>query len=290
MKMKNSVNPFSISLFIFCLIFSSLSFGQDKVLLLSGEVKEGKVTGITEKIVKFRYQGEDFDYEIEKTKISKITFASGRVEVFNNQNNPSSKNPNPQSGSTDNYGNKNKIAVLPFEFVTNEPGMTLESMRILIQTNTANIVKKEYKLLSLQDPLTTNSILSKNNITHENFASYSPEEIAQLLEVEFVILGLINIVNEGSSTYGSSVQSYKENTNAQNNSGNKKTTSTAVSSGNSKTKTNYDTTVDFRLFNDKGESLYSESRHAFGSSIDSYRSSIEYMVKRTPFGSKYGKK
>ena len=70
-------------------------------------------------------------------------------------------------------------------------------MRILIQTNTANIVKKEHKLLSLQDPLTTNSIMSKNNITHEKFAGFSPEELAQILEVEFVILGLVNIVNEG---------------------------------------------------------------------------------------------
>jgi hypothetical protein len=48
--------------------------------------------------------------------------------------------------------------------------------------------------------------------------------------------------------------------------------------------------VDFRMFNDRGENLYSESRHAFGTGIDAYQRSIEYMVKRTPFGSKYGKK
>jgi hypothetical protein len=40
--MKNPVIPIAISVFILCLIFRSLSFGQDKVLLLKGEIKEGK--------------------------------------------------------------------------------------------------------------------------------------------------------------------------------------------------------------------------------------------------------
>jgi hypothetical protein len=44
------------------------------------------------------------------------------------------------------------------------------------------------------------------------------------------------------------------------------------------------------LFNDRGENIYSESRHAFGTNIDAYKGSIEYMARRTPFGSKYGKK
>jgi TolB-like protein len=239
-----------------------------------------------------RYPGEEFDYEIDKKTVNKIEFASGRVEVINPQSGTASASTKSVQGPAGNADTHNKIAVLPFEFISNDPGMTVESMRTLTQNNTANIIKKEYGLLTLQDPLTTNAILGKNNINHENAASFTPGEIAQLLGVEFVVFGTVNIVNKGSSTVGSSVGTYKEkeNNTYNNNSDNRKTTGTAVSTGSSTTTVNYDTMVDFRMFNDRGENIYSESRHAFGTNIDAYKGSIEYMVKRTPFGSKYGKK
>jgi hypothetical protein len=282
------------TLFLTITIFAfvaSVSFAQDKITLLSGEVKQGKITGITETVIKLRYPSEDFDYEIDKKSVAKIEFSSGRTEIINNQGPLIPTSPKP-SGPIGTYDAHNKIAVLPFEFVTNDPGMTVESMRTLTQNNTANIVKKEYGLLTIQDPITTNAILAKNNINHGNISGFAPEELAHLLGVEFVIFGMVNIVNNGSTTQGSSVASYKEkeNNNSQGNSDNKNSAGTAVVSTSSSTKIDYDTTVDFRLFNDRGENLYSESRHSFGSSIDSYRGSIQYMVRRTPFGSKYGKK
>lgn len=290
--MKYLFNKVSPLVFVVLFVFISSSFAQDKITLLSGEVKEGKITGITDTVIKLRYAGEDFDNEIGKKNVAKIEFSSGRVEIINSQSAGQSKVPNVQTVPSGDFSSRNKIAVLPFEFVTNDPGMTVESMRILTQNNTANIVKKEYGLLSLQDPMTTNAILTKNNINHSNISGFAPNEIAQILGVEFVIFGMVNIVNKGSTTHGSTVTSYKEkeSNNSQNNNDKKNSAGTAVSSNSSSTKVNYDTTVDFRLFNDRGENLYSESRHAFGSSIDSYTGSILYMVRRTPFGSKYGKK
>lgn len=281
--------------FLTIIILVSLVYGtlaQDKVILLSGEVKEGKVSGISETLIKLRYPGEDFDYEIDKKTVAKIEFASGRVEVVNAMSGSAAPSPRASSGPVGSVDTHNKIAVLPFEFVTNDPGLSVEPMRNLTQNSTANIIKKEYGLLTLQDPLTTNAILGKNNINHENAASFTPGEIAQLLGVEFVVFGTVNIVNKGSSTVGSSVGTYKEkeSNTYNNNSDNRKSTGTAVSTGSSTTTVNYDTMVDFRLFNDRGENLYSESRHAFGTNIDAYKGSIEYMVRRTPFGSKYGKK
>lgn len=290
--MKEVLKKISLLMIIILMAMGTKSFAQDKITLLNGEVKSGKITGITDEVIKLRYPGEDFDYEIGKIKIAKIEFASGRVEIINSQSGTGFQEPKKQPASAGNTDSQNKIAVLPFEFVTNDPGMTVESMRTLTQNNTANIVKKEYGLLTLQDPITTNAILAKNNISHNNISGFAPEELAHLLGVEFVIFGMVNIVNNGSTTQGSSVASYKEKekNNSQGNSDNKNSAGTAVVSTSSSTKIDFDTTVDFRLFNDRGENLYSESRHAFGSSIDSYRGSIQYMVRRTPFGSKYGKK
>ena len=291
-----SMKCISIKFVFFVIAIFMASYGrslaQDKITLLNGEVKVGKITGITDVIIKLRYPGEDFDYEIGKKTIGKIEFASGRIEIINEKQLSTSDETDKQIGPVGDIGTHNKIAVLPFEFVTNDPGLAVEPMRNFTQQNTANIIKKEYASLSLQDPLTTNALLGKNNINHENASTFTPAEIAQLLGVEFVVFGTINIVNKGSSTYGSSVGTFKEkeNKSSQSNSNNKKTTGIALGSSSSTTTINYDTMVDFRLFNDRGESLYSESRHAFGTNIDAYKGSIEYMVRRTPFGSKYGKK
>ncbi len=268
---------------------------NDVVVLVSGDRKEGKVTGISESHVKFRYPGEEFDYEFAKGEIAQIEFASGRVEKFAPASAGDGSMATAPSGPKSNPGSSpdrhNKIAVLPFEFVSNDPGMSPESMRTLIQSTTSNLVRDEYRTLTLQDPMTTNAVLGKNNINHQNMASYTPDELAAILGVEYVIYGTVNITNKGASTYGSAGTTYKEKENNTYNS-NKSSTNTkgsAFSSSNSTTTINYDTTVDFRMFNDRGDNLYSQSRHVFGTLVDAYKDGISYMVKRTPFGSKYGK-
>ncbi|GAA0880946.1 hypothetical protein GCM10009119_39160 [Algoriphagus jejuensis] len=55
---------------------------NDIVVLSNGEMKEGKVTGVTDSKIKFRYAGEELEYEFSKSQISKIEFGSGRVETF----------------------------------------------------------------------------------------------------------------------------------------------------------------------------------------------------------------
>lgn len=265
---------------------------SDVVILINGERKEGKITGITSSQIKFRYAGEEFDYEFEKAEVAKIEFASGRVETFGAQavaqTSTPSRNPNP-AGGPDTH---NKIAVLPFEFVSNDTGMTPESMSKLVQNTTANIVRDEYKTLTLQDPLTTNAILAKSNVTQNNITSFTPDEIAAMLGVEFIVFGTLSITNKGTSTSGSAGTSYKEKESStySNDKSSSNTKGGIFSTSSSSTTIEYDTTVDFRLFNDRGENLYSQSRHVFGTSVDSYKGGIEYMVRRTPFGSKYGKK
>lgn len=288
---------FSFCLFVILICSWHLVHAQvksDVLILLNGERKEVKVTGVNDTHIKFRYPGEEFDNEISKTELSQVEFASGRVEKFGNTAPVGSAGT--KAVGTDNHGSSpdrhNKIAVLPFEFVSNDPGMSPESMSKVVQNATSNIVKGEYRTLTLQDPMTTNAILAKNNIDHGNIAGYTPDELGEILGVEYVIFGTVNITNKGTSTFGSAGTTYKEKETSTY-SGNKsedRTKGSGFTTSSSSTTIEYDTSVDFRMFNDRGDNLYSESRHVFGTTADAYKGGIEYMIKRTPFGSKYGKK
>jgi len=284
----------SIGLILMALFLAtSLVFAQakpDVLTLNSGERKEGKVTGVTETTVKFRYNGEDFDYEIAKKDLSQIEFSSGRVEKFSTGQSMTGTSATSNPGSSPDR--HNKVAVLPFDFISNDPGMQSASMKTLTQNSTANFVKGEYGTLTLQDPMTTNALLAKNNVAGDNLASFTPVELAQLLGVEYIIYGTVNITNKGTSTYGSAGTTYsqKETSTYDQNKSTDKTKGGAYTASSSTTTVNYDTSVDLRMFNDRGDNLYSQSRHVFGTEADAYKSGVEYMLKRTPFGSKYGKK
>lgn len=271
---------------------ASSSFSQvkmDVLTLNTGDKKEGKVTGITETTVKFRYPEEDFDYEISKKDISQIEFASGRVEKFSSGESVTGTMPAANPGSSPDR--HNKIAVLPFDFISNDPGLQSESMSNLSQSTTANFVKSEYSSLTLQDPITTNAILGKNNVNRNNISEFTPVEIAQLLGVEYIIYGTVNITNKGTATYGSTGTSFNQKQTATygNSKSEDRTKGGVYSSSSSTSLIQYDTSVGIRMFNDRGDNLYSQSRHVFGTAIDNYKNGIQYMLKRTPFGSKYGK-
>lgn len=286
---------------IFLIAFSSSfeSIAQEKVDLIvmtNGEIKQGKVTGVTSETIKFKYSGEELEYELAKGDISKIQFASGRVEEFSKSAleaaSPPAASAMPSANAPANDPDRhNKIAVLPFDFITND-NMDTESMRNLTQNSAANDIREQYQTLELQDPMITNATLAKNNVNFDNLKSYTPSEIAVLLGVEYVVYGTVHITNKGTTTYGGVGTTYNEKDTKSKEKGNsvERTKGSSYTSANSSTTVEYDTSVDLRLFNDQGKNLYSDSRHAFGNSIDAYEGSLSYMIKRTPFGAKYGKK
>lgn len=293
--MKAYKRVFYVLFLIFAMGFSQNHevFAQEKIdvlFLKSGEKKEGKVTGITTSHVKFRYIGEEFDYEIPKTDLAKIQFSSGREEVFEVVDTGATVSTIPAPANAADA--HNKIAVLPFQFISNDPSMDANSLSNLAQNTTANSIREQYGNLILQDPVTTNALLAKKNIDQSNITTMTPTEVANLLGVEYVVYGTVNLTNKGASTYGSSGTTYKEREKTDYNRGksDERTKGSAFTSSSSSTTIEYDTSVDFRLFNNQGTNLYSDSRHVFGSEVNSYENGINYMIKRTPFGSKYGKK
>jgi hypothetical protein len=283
--MKKSVLK-NIVFFVILLCSVITVSAQDKVdtvVMLNGEKKEGKVVSVKDDAIKFVYKGEALEYEFKKSEINVIVFASGRTEVINKGGNSSIA-----SSQVPATGRKGKIAILPYEFITNDPSLNANSMAEQLQAESYLSVKENTSGLELQDPITTNSLLAKNNITHANLKSISPTEMATLLGVENVLYGIANVTNKGTSSYGSGVTSYNDKE-TQNKEGRKETTKSsgsAYNSNNATTMINYDTKINLNIYNDKGANLYSESRNSFGTGFDAYHATINYLIKRCPFGVK----
>jgi TolB-like protein len=272
-------------------------YGQDAVdtiHMLDGGEKKGKVTGVGASEISFVYAGEDLTYEISKSEIHKIDFASGRTEIINKlQSNAgqaqamASMAAAPPALSA--AERKNKLAVLPFAVTTNDEGISPEELGNRVQTDCIGAFRDEVHMLDIQDPMTTNAMLAKNNISPETIRSLTPQEMAEALGVEYVVYGSMSLTNKGTNTYGSGVTTYKEKNDRKYDDDSRKdrTKGTAISSGSSSTTIEYDERVELSIYNDKGESVYSDSKRPFGSGMDGYTSSLKFLVKRTPFGSKY---
>lgn len=269
---------------LFCTVISvSAQDKVDTVIMLNGEKREGKVVSVKDNAIKFVYKGEGLEYEFKKSDINVIVFASGRTEVINK-----GTNTEVASSGVTSTGRKGKIAILPFEFITNDPSLNTNSMAEQLQAESYLSVKENTYGLELQDPITTNSLLAKNNITLTNLKSISPTEMAKLLGVENVLYGIANVTNKGTSSYGSGVSTYNDKE-TQNKEGRKETTKSsgsAYNSNNATTMINYETKINLNIYNDKGANLYSESRNSFGTGFDAYHATINYLIKRCPFGSK----
>lgn len=272
-----------ICLVLFLLLgYKAFAQGIDKVIMVNGDTKEGKVLAVTDTGIKFAFKGETLEYEIKKSDISRIVFASGRVEIV------SSKAPQNPIGNTTDVDRTGKIAILPVDYSSGENTGTIESMRTRIQSDAIKSIKQNTTTLQVQDPMTTNSLLSAKNIKPDQLTSLTPHDMAVLLGVEYVVYTSVNIANKGASTFGSNTTIYnsKETTNKNASKNTTKNTGSDTAINSSTTTLQYETHVSLSMYNDKGANVYSESRQSFGSGLDAYVASLNYLIKRCPFGTK----
>ncbi|MCM5661942.1 hypothetical protein [Galbibacter mesophilus] len=282
--MKNS---FLKAFFTVLLVFSAVSsWAQEKVdmvIMTNGDIKEGKVTHIASDAISFVHQGEDLEYDIAKSDIQQIKFSSGRIEKFNA---PAATNSgittvNPAAGDS-----KNKVAILPFVIVSNDNTIQPDMFSVQVQNDCANILRDEaVHGVKVQDAMTTNALLARNNIDRNNVATMLPAELAKMLGVEYVLYGNAEVLNKGTTNYGSAGTTYKEKD--KDDRSRKETKGSVFTSTSSSSLTTYDVKLDLKIFNNQGNNIYAESRHPFGIGIDAYHSGLKYMLKRCPFGPKY---
>lgn len=243
----------------------------DKVVMTNGEEKVGQVTEIGDTFVKFVYKGETLSYTLKKEDINKIQFASGRVEFFTEVK-PSTST---TQGSTDTNGplqdHHNIVAVLPITYI-GLGGSHDDKMGMKAQSDCYNLLKKNAKQFNIQDPMTTNALLSKQGINESTIMSNLPAELANLLSVEYVVFATITVNSTGATTTGGGYYSEKDK--------GKKTTGYNV--GSSSTSENFSTNVDMKIYTDQGQNVFAQSHESVWPSQDAYTMTLQYLIKRTP--------
>ncbi len=247
---------------------------EDTIFLSDGTQKKGKVLSVDDQSVKFSHVGEDAQYEIKKSSISKILFASGRDEIFSVSNPAPDNEQKSFSGTVQRSGSK--LAVLPFEIASNDQGLTTDVMRREVQQACSDAIRAQAKNIAVQDNHTTNAALSKAGISLSEIANHTPNELATLLGVDYVVLGVYDIENKGTSTYGSGIASYDSKQKGDKEKG-------SVSQSNSSfSQINYDTKVQMAIYDNQGQQLFSDTRKPFIGNIDSYKGALKTLAKRMP--------
>jgi len=258
----------------------------DIILKLSGEELAGKVTEVSDEDVKFSYAGETLVYKIKKSDILKITFSSGRIEVVNKAPEapaaaPGNAAPGSGSGPFGMEEHHNKVAILPFTYIKDDQ-TTADELGVKVQNECFAFLSKHAGVLNILDPRTTNARLIKAGVTRENVKGYTMEEICVILGVEFVVEGMVVIDRGAQSTSQYGNMKTTDSYNSKNNSG---TYRTSGSSGSTSTQY-YINNVTIGVYNDKGNTLYSQERKSLLNLQGEYRSALDYLLKRTPIYSK----
>lgn len=267
-----------VLVFILFLAIHSFSIAQEKTDLIvktNGEEVKCKVTEVTETEVKFTYAGESVVYTVSKADIARIVFASGRTEVFNGggQAAPATAG----GGSSD---SRNKVAILPITYIMNGQ-RAVHELSEKVQQETFAYMQKHAGIYQYQDPRTTNALLIKAGVTVETVKGFTPDEICKILGVEYTIEGIMTLDPKSQTSYQSSNYNSKDSYNKQ---GNNRTNYSGSTSSTSMQ--NYQTTMMLSVFNEKGNTVFSQERTSFWSTRDAYKSTLEYLLKKTPLYSK----
>jgi hypothetical protein len=248
---------------------------EDIIFLADGSQKKGKVVSISDDVIKFSYTGEEVQYELKRKAINKIVFANGREESF--QNFSTSQVNNELANS--NLGQKdqgNRLAVIPFEIVSNDQALATDAMRREIQQTCIDAMRSRALSFQIQDPRTTNSALTKAGIGLADIANHVPDELAKLLDVDYVVLGSYEIENKGSSSFGSGTATYNNKNQDNKNKG------SVVQSNSSFTTINYNTKVQMSIYDSSGKQLFSDTRKPLFGGLDSYKGALKTLAKRIP--------
>jgi hypothetical protein len=259
---------------------------HDVVVKANGDELTGEVLEIGDSTVRFTYAGEKLVYNIKKSDIQKITYTSGRVENFAKSTPPASNaSPAPAVQTVPDEQRHNKVAILPFTFLK-DGQTTAQEVSAEVQNECYAFLSKHSGVYTVDDPRNTNVKLNRAGITKATIMNYTMDEICKVLGVEYVVDGMVSQNSTTQSTYGnvSYNAKVKDDNNIKSNSN--KTTASASGSSYSSTSQNYQSTTDMKIYNDKGDVIYSQNRTSFWSDGDAYKSTIEYLLKRSPLYSK----
>jgi hypothetical protein len=172
---------------------------------------------------------------------------------------------------------ENKVAILPITYIGEGNDIKLEQMRYSLQNIAHRCLQEGAIELKFQDPAETNALLLRNGVKESNFREFTPKELAEILQVEYVLIGMVSQETEGLITVSNSSRSFTSKEYHNNRVRNERNNST-----NTRTSQDVNTTVDLVIYNDKGDKIYSKSRRSLLSNMDTYKAGLQYLLKRTP--------
>lgn len=245
----------------------------DRVIFMNGQLKEGKITEIGSTEVKFQFRNETLVYSFRKADIHRIEFASGRVETI-------TEKATPESIALKKQAAENKVAVLPMPFIGDRNSTSLEEMKFRLQEMAIEYFQKQAHELVFLEPSVINSILRKNNISEERIKDYNPTELAEILGVEYLIIGNVTQLNGNTTTLTNNSSTAERKIKGGGNGLEVKEKNNGSSFSN--TSENIQTDVAISIFNDKGEKIFSRSRHSLLSTPEAYKNALYFLLKKTP--------
>ncbi|TDX11418.1 hypothetical protein [Flavobacterium sp. S87F.05.LMB.W.Kidney.N] len=275
-----SKKPLLIILMLFTVAFSFAQGGKklDKIIKRDYQVIECTISKMSDKTVEYSLPGETLVISLDISQIARIDFASGRSQTFD----VSSGNSSPSSGSstiTASEMKPNTIAVLPVPYVNSDTQESSGDMAKFAQNDLYNkLLDKSSNIfpLTVQDLRTTNSLLHKAGIDHNNIDETPIEDLEKILGVDNIVAAKVSYtINSGTTatTYNSGNAKVSDN--------NKKIKTNDISTTTANTQVYYYYTVYFDMYRNTTK-IYSQTRKPLLAVKDSWMDSVTYLLKRSP--------
>lgn len=273
--------PFLVLLVLLsaCVSFAQSGKKLDKIIKRDYQIIECTVLKMSDKTVEYSLPGETVQISLDVSQIAKIDFASGRSQTFDVSANTSTA-PQSSSQSVASADMKhNTIAVLPVPYVNTDNQQGSEDMAKFAQNDLYNkLLDKSSNIfpLTVQDLRTTNSLLHKAGIDHNNIDETPIEDLEKILGVDNIVAAKV------SYTIGTGTTATTYNSgNAKVSNNNKKVTTNDISTTTANDQKYYYYTVYFDMYRN-ADKIYSQTRKPFLAVKDGWMDSITYLLKRSP--------
>jgi hypothetical protein len=273
--------PFLVLLVLLsaCVSFAQSGKKLDKIIKRDYQIIECTVLKMSDKTVEYSLPGETVQISLDVSQIAKIDFASGRSQTFDVSENTSTA---PQSSSQNVASadmKHNTIAVLPVPYVNADNQQGSEDMAKFAQNDLYNkLLDKSSNIfpLTVQDLRTTNSLLHKAGIDHNNIDETPIEDLEKILGVDNIVAAKVSYtIGTGTTatTYNSGNAKVSDN--------NKKVSTNDISTTTANNQTYYYYTVYFDMYRNT-DKIYSQTRKPLLAVKDGWMDSVSYLLKRSP--------
>jgi hypothetical protein len=170
-----------------------------------------------------------------------------------------------------------KVAILPVSYVNDVSGGEMSEMRYQVQTEIFSLLGKNKSKYNVQSPEETNSLLLKSNINYDDLRKYTMAELAALLHVQYIVSAEVMQRRTRTRT-DFEVRDDNRIDRRRDDRRDRGTRRTVTRSEREE----FSNKVALSIYNERGETLYKESRKSMHNSEDGYSAALRYLLKRSP--------